>query len=111
LVAAVVLVVVAAVLGALVLGEYEFKGWMPWLAGPLFGLVLGEIAGAVARTRSLVLRVVTAACAAGGIWWAGWISSGSGLEPVPWQVYVAAALAAVTGALRTGPEPGQRDPE
>jgi hypothetical protein len=107
---AIALVGLTSTLGALVLGEYEFSGWMPWLAGPLFGLVAGEVGSAVARRRHLALTVATAACAAGGIWWAGWISSGSGLEPVTWQVYAAAALAAAAGALRTGPEPGQRGP-
>lgn len=100
---AILAVAAAGALGALVLGEYEFKGWMPWIAGPLLGLILGEVASAVARARHLALAIATGVCAAGAIWWAGWISSGSGLEPVPWQVYAAALLAAATGAFRTAP--------
>ena len=41
----------AAALGALILGEYEFTGTLPWVAGPLFGLVIGEVVVGVGRSR------------------------------------------------------------
>ena len=76
-----------AALGALILGEYEFTGTLPWVAGPLFGLVIGE--------------VVAGALSFGGIAWAGWIDSTQGLEPVKGLVWVAASLAAMAAVLRT----------
>ena len=92
---------VAAALGALILGEYEFTGSLPYVAGPLFGLVLGEIVVSVGRDRSWPVAVVTAGLAFGGIAWAGWIDSSEGVEPVKDLVWVAAGLAAVVALLRT----------
>jgi len=91
----------AAALGALILGEYEFSGSLPFVAGPLFGLVLGEVVVGVGRARTLPVAAVTAALAFGGIAWAGWIDSSEGVEPVKGLVWVAAVLAAVAAALRT----------
>ncbi len=91
----------AAALGALILGEYEFTGTLPFAAGPLFGLVLGEVVVGVGRTRALVAGLLAAALAFGGIAWAGWIDSSEGLEPVKGLVWVAASLAAVTALART----------
>lgn len=91
----------AAALGALVLGEYEFTGSLPFVAGPLFGLVIGEIVVGVGRSRALAVAVGAALLAAAGIAWAGWIDSTQGVEPVKGLVWVAAALAAVTALVRT----------
>ena len=91
----------AATLGALVLGEYEFTGTLPYLAGPLFGLVVGEIVVGVGATRSLPSGVAAAAVAFGGVAWAGWIDSSEGLEPVKGLAWVAAALAAGVALVRT----------
>src|SRR5687767_3656416 len=38
-----------AAFGALILGEYEFRGTMPYVAGVLFGLVVAEAVVGVAR--------------------------------------------------------------
>lgn len=91
----------AAALGALVLGEYEFTGTLPFLAGPLFGLVVGEIVVGVGATRSMVAGFAAAALAFGGLAWAGWIDAGEGLEPVKGLAWVAAALAAGVAFVRT----------
>lgn len=100
---------IVAALGALILGEYEFKGSLPWIAGPLFGLVIGEVVVAVSKARDLVLAGAAALLAFGGIVWAGWIDSSEGVEPVHSLVWVAAGLAAVTGYLRTnGLRPSRR---
>lgn len=90
-----------AALGALILGEYEFTGSLPWIAGPLFGLVVGEVVVAVARARDVVLAGAAALLGGAGIVWAGWIDSSHGVEPVRSLVWVAAGLAAVVGYLRT----------
>ena len=89
-----------AVLGALILGEYEFTGTLPYVAGPLFGLVLGEVVVGVGKTRAPVAAVCAAAFGFGGLVWAGWISSGEGLNPMATLVWVAAALAAICAYVR-----------
>lgn len=90
----------AAALGALILGEYEFTGSLPFVAGPLFGLVVSEVIVGVGRTRSIFAALAAAALSFGGIAWAGWIDSSEGVEPVKGLVWVAAALAAATALLR-----------
>jgi hypothetical protein len=90
-----------AALGALMLGEYEFQGSLPFLAGPLFGLLIGEIVVTVSRSRSLLLGLGAALEAAAGIVWAGWIDSSEGVEPVKGLVWVAAGLAAACALVRT----------
>jgi hypothetical protein len=92
----------AAALGALILGEYEFTGSLPYVAGPLFGLVIGEVVVSVGRDRSWPVALATAALAFGGVAWAGWIDSSEGVEPVKGLVWVAAGAAAVVALLRTG---------
>jgi len=91
----------AAALGALILGEYEFSGSLPYLAGPLFGLVIGEVVVSVGRTRAIAVALPAGALAFGGIAWAGWIDSSEGVEPVKALVWVAAGLAAATALVRT----------
>jgi hypothetical protein len=90
-----------AVLGALILGEYEFQGSLPYVAGPLFGLLLGEVVVSLGRVRTVSVAVVAASEAAGGIAWAGWIDSSEGVERVKALVWVAAALAAACAFVRT----------
>jgi hypothetical protein len=90
-----------AALGALILGEYEFTGTLPWVAGPLFGLAVGETVVAVGRSRATATAAVACLLALGGIVWAGWIDSSEGVEPMHSGVWVAAALAAVASFLRT----------
>ena len=89
-----------AALGALILGEYEFEGTLPWVAGPLFGLVIGEVVVGVGRSRHLAVAAATAVLAFAGIAWAGWIDSTEGVEPVKALAWVSAVLAAATGFVR-----------
>jgi hypothetical protein len=90
-----------AALGALILGEYEFTGTLPYIAGPLFGLAVGETVVAVGRSRATATAAITAVVAMGGIIWAGWIDSSEGVEPMHAGVWAAAALAAVAAFART----------
>ena len=99
--------VAAAALGALILGEYEFSGTLPFVAGPLFGLVIGEIVVGVGRVRSLVAGAVASGAAFAGVVWAGWIDSSEGVEPVKALVWVAAPLAAGAAMLRVAGLPGR----
>lgn len=90
-----------AALGALILGEYEFKGTTPYLAGVLFGLVVGEAVLAVAGRGGPALAAVVGAQAGGGLLWAAWISSGRDWDYVPGAAWVAVSLGAVVGVART----------
>ena len=92
---------VVAVLGALILGEYEFIGMLPFVAGPLFGLAVGEVVVGVGRVRSALVALIAAGLAFGGVAWAGWIDSTEGVEPVKVLAWVAAGLAAVVAGART----------
>lgn len=88
------------VLGALILGEYEFTGSLPFAAGPLLGLAVGEVVVGVGRRRTLAVALTAAAVGFGAITWAGWISSSDGLEPMKPLVWVAAVLAAASAGVR-----------
>jgi hypothetical protein len=96
----VVCVVATAVLGALILGEYDFKGSLPFVAGPLFGLVLGEVGVSAGKTRAVAVAAIAAVCGFGAIVWAGWINSGEGLEPIHRMIWPSAALAGIFAYLR-----------
>ena len=89
-----------AVLGAFVLGEYEFDGWMPLGAGVLFGIVVGEASVEVGRRRTVPVALACAGLAAGGLLWAGWIAAGEGLAPIPGGAWLAAGVGAAAAALR-----------
>lgn len=94
--------VVAAVgaLGALVLGEYELYAGVAVPAGLLLGLVLGEAAILLGRTRAVWVAVLVAAVGAGAMGWAGWIDASSGLQPVKAGAWLGAAAAALAGGVR-----------
>lgn len=99
--AGLILGALTATLGALVLGEYQFEGWLPVGAGILFGAVVAEVVVEVGRRRTVSVAVATGLLAAGGLLWAGWISAGEGLEPISGGAKVAAALGFVVAAGRT----------
>jgi hypothetical protein len=92
----------ACVLGALILGEYEFSGATPVGAGVLFGLVISEIVIEVGAIRTPIIGMLTAAMVAGALGWAAWVSSGEGLRPFPAGAWIAMALGAVAAGARTG---------
>jgi hypothetical protein len=87
-----------AAAGALILGEYDFSGATPYLAGVLFGLVVAEAVLTVARRGTPPLAVAAGLEAAGGLAWAAWISSGRGLAPFPASGVAAAVIGAVVAA-------------
>jgi hypothetical protein len=94
---------VVAVVAAAVLGEYGFEGWAVVGSGLLAGLFVAEAEVAVARTGSRLLAAAAAVLAAGGLLWAGWISTGHRLGTVTWKGCAAVALAAAAGAIRARP--------
>jgi hypothetical protein len=97
---ALLIAALVSALAALMLGEYEFTGSLPYIVGPLFGLAIGEVVAAVGRTRSAIVALVAAAICFGGIVWTGWIDSSEGVEPMHGAVWPSAALAAVVAYLR-----------
>src|SRR5947209_7363318 len=99
---AVVVGAAAAALGALIVGEYPFTGFTPYLAGVLFGLVIAEVMVAIARRPGVVIGVLAAVAAAGGVAYGAWDDSGYGLRTIPIGAWVGVALAAVIAALRGG---------
>jgi hypothetical protein len=105
LILAVVVGVAVSALGALILGEYEFNGAMPFVAGPLFGLVVGEIVLAVGRQRSFALGVGLGLVVAVCLLWAAWIASGDGLRPLPAAIWPAMVLGGLLAGSRVGRSP------
>ena len=100
-----------AALGALILGEYEFVGWFPWVAGVLFGLVVAEAVVTTGDWRGPVPGGASAVLAAAGLAGAAWITSGEGLEPWPATAWLAMALAAAAALLLGGGRPGRSEDE
>lgn len=99
----------AAVLGAVILGEYDLRGFTPLIAGLLFGLIVAEIVTAVGRRRDLAAAGSSAVAAAAGMAWAAWRSTGpdESWSRVPDAAWVGVALAAA-GALLWLRTPGRR---
>lgn len=85
----------SAAFGALILGEYDFSGVIPYVAGLLFGLVIAEVVLSVARRATPALTVVAPVETGLGLAWAVWISSGRGVSPVPAAAFVSVALGIV----------------
>lgn len=81
-VAAVLAALVAAALGAVILGEYELAGVRPLLAGLLFGVAVAEIIASVAGPVEVDPRLLAASAliAEAGLVWATWISTGHELD-------------------------------
>lgn len=91
--------VVVAALGALILGEYELRGFMPVVAGVLFGLAVAEAMVAVGRDIRLGLVIGAAVFAAAGLVWSSWIAAGRDWDFVSGARWAAAPIAAVAAAL------------
>jgi hypothetical protein len=100
---ALALALAVTALGANILGEYEFDGWMPLGAGVLFGLAVAEVAVGVGRARGWPLAVALAGMAGAGMWWAARISTAFGLLPMPGEAWAAVVLAGVSAGLRARP--------
>jgi hypothetical protein len=89
-----------AALGGLILGEYPFTGWTPYIGGVLFALVVTEVMLMVNQQRGVLLGAGGAAFCAAGLGWAVWISSGRGVAPVPRGGWIAIAIGAAVALIR-----------
>jgi hypothetical protein len=89
--------VFTALLGGLIMGEYELRGVMALLAGLLFGLAVAEVAITIGKSSDWALAGVAAVSAFVGITWAAYIDAGDGLDRIAgmrWAGSVLALLAA-----------------
>src|SRR3954451_12923273 len=91
-----------SVVGALILGEYEFQGATPYVAGVLFGLVVSEFVVEIGKLRHPVVGVLTGLMVAGALGWAAWISSGHGLRPFPASAWAAMVIGGGVAGVRAG---------
>lgn len=67
----------AALVGGLILGEYELRGIAALVAGLLFGLAVGEAAISAGKTNDWALTVAAGASAFVGLTWAAYIDAGN----------------------------------
>ncbi|MGI8982985.1 MAG: hypothetical protein ACR2HM_00370 [Acidimicrobiales bacterium] len=99
-----------AAFGALIVGEYEFQGLLPVLAGVVLGLLVTEAVALGGQWRGWVPAGVAAGLSAGGMLWGAWIDSGQGLEPFPPLAWLGAAVAVAVAVVRARPVPVRRSP-
>ncbi len=111
-VVAVLAALVAAALGAVILGEYELAGIRPLLAGLLFGVAVAEIIASVAGRVDADPRLLAASAliAEAGLVWATWISTGHELDLAGTSAWSGIVIGTVAAPLwlRTGGRRGGR---
>ncbi len=91
-----------ALVGAVVLGEFAFNGWTVLISAGVLGLATSEAAVSVARVRSSLLAVVTAAATAAALVAAGWVSTGHQLAALAPSAWLAIATGTAIAAVRAG---------
>lgn len=96
-----------AAFGALIAGEYEFRGLVPIIVGLVLGLLVSEAVALGGQWRGWGPAGLAAALAAAGVLWGGWIDSGEGIEPYPALAWVGATVALVTALVRVRPRPAR----
>lgn len=88
-----------ALVGAVVLGEYDLRGTTVLVGFPLYGIAVAELALAVGRRLAPVTLVALGTVVGAGLSWALWISFGhfrNDVDPpaISWVMAAAAAAAA-----------------
>lgn len=99
-----------AAFGALIVGEYDFSGAVPLIAGLVLGLVVSEAVALGGQWRGWLPAALAGALAGAGMLWGGWISSGQGIGPYPVLAWVGAGAAVIVAVLRVRPRPPTRRP-
>ncbi len=92
-----------AVFGALVAGEYDYRGILPVVVGLALGVLVSEAVALGGQWRGWVPASVATVLAAAGVVWGGWIASGEGVAPYPALAWLGAVLAAGVAVARTRP--------
>lgn len=88
----------AAILGALILGEYSMSGFTPVVAGVLFGVAIAEVIVAVARQTTVVHLVAAPGLTVGGLSWGIWIQVHNRHTGMPTGGWLALGIGAVAAA-------------
>lgn len=103
----------AAVAGV-IMGEYELRGVLPYVAGLLFGLAVAEAAITAGADRAWALAVPSALFAFLGLAWAAKIDAGGGIGRVAGARWISSCIAAAAalwwirqfgGRSTSSPEP------
>lgn len=95
---AIVVAIAVVAVAAVILGEYELKGWVPLMAGAIIGIGVAEVVATLARWSDPAIVAATGLVAEGGMVWAIWISSSRGIVPVAVLAWLGAVVAGVVGA-------------
>ena len=85
---------VAAIL-ALIVGEYPFAGFTPYLVAAAVPAIIGTVVVWTGRRHPDRLWAASGLLGGASIGWALWISTGHGLDPVPMSGWISIALAVV----------------
>lgn len=91
-----------ALLGAEILGEYDFKGLTAIVSGVIFGLVVAEVVVSVSKESGAAAAALAAALTAAGLLWVIWKTTGQGHDratPVPVEAWIAVLLGAAVAAV------------
>lgn len=110
---AVLVALVAAAVGALLVGEQPLVGVRALLAGVLFGVAIGEAMATMARRADPYLLAAAALVAEAGLVWGTWISSGRDLGVASgwaWAGVVIGTVAAPLWLRSAGPR-GAHSPD
>lgn len=98
-----VVAVLGAALASLIMAEYEFEGFTPWMAGAAVGILVGEVVSGLGRWRGRLAMGASATIAAGSVLWGEWLESDSGVEKWSALAWGAAAGAAAVASWGTRP--------
>ncbi len=83
----------AAVILALVVGEYPFAGLTPYLVAVVVPAMIAAVVVSTGRRHQDRLWALSGLLGGASIAWAVWISTGRGLDPVPTGGWIAVAVA------------------
>ncbi len=89
-------------LGALILGEYEFKGITILATGVIFGLFIAEAALAVNRRAGAGLGAGAGLIGLAAMTWGAWITTFHHLSVLPGAGWAAVILTGAAAGLRAG---------
>lgn len=97
--AAIVMGLIVSALGAIILGEYELVGPMPYIAAVLFALVEAELVTSIGRRHDILSALAVTLLTAIGLAWAAWIQAARDWSYVPRTTWVALAVGAAVAGL------------
>lgn len=99
LAAAIVMGLIVSALGAIILGEYELVGVMPYVAAVLFALAEAELVTSIARRHDMLSAAAVVVLTGIGLAWAAWIQAARDWSYVPRTTWISVAVGAVVAAV------------